>query len=122
MATGSAEPDRPAATGQGASRLGPPQAATAAPRRCRAVCLRAALLLLWAVAAFGTSWFARDLQAIVLGWPLNYWLLAQGGVLVFIAIGMLDAWAMNRLAPEKLPAPFEGRPRQACEEGVPPVV
>lgn len=80
----------------------PPAAAALPPPRrpawVRAV--RLALLLLWAAASFGTSWFARDLQAIVLGWPLNYWLLAQGGVLVFIAIGMLDAWAMNRLAPE----------------------
>lgn len=96
MVTGSAEPDRPAAT--------------AAPRRCRAACLRAALLLLWAVAAFGTSWFARDLQTIVLGWPLNYWLLAQGGVLVFIAIGMLDAWAMNRLAPDGQPTAHDDPP------------
>lgn len=48
--------------------------------------LRGLLLLLWALLAFGPAWFARDLDATVAGWPLNYWLCAQGAVLGFIAI------------------------------------
>lgn len=70
-----------------------------APRRS-AWRLRAALLLAWAAAAFGTGYFARDLSAVLAGWPVNFWWAAQGGVLVFIAIAMLYAWAMNRRPPE----------------------
>ncbi|ABM57801.1 DUF4212 domain-containing protein [Verminephrobacter eiseniae] len=59
--------------------------------------LKAGLLLLWALVSFGASYFARDLQTLVLGvWPLGYWIVAQGAVLVFIAIVVVYAWAMNR--------------------------
>ncbi|MFT4240803.1 MAG: DUF4212 domain-containing protein [Acidovorax sp.] len=59
--------------------------------------LKAALLLLWALVSFGATWFARDLQAIVVaGWPLGYWIAAQGAVVVFIAIVVAYCWAMNR--------------------------
>ena len=51
--------------------------------------LRAALLLLWAAASFGVAFFARDLNQVVAGWPLNYWWLAQGGVLLFIGVVMV---------------------------------
>jgi putative solute:sodium symporter small subunit len=59
--------------------------------------LKAALLLLWAAVAFGVPFFARQLQAWTTGpWPLGYWLVAQGAVLMFIAIVVFYAWAMNR--------------------------
>ena len=61
--------------------------------------LRAALLLLWAAASFGVAFFARDLTQVVAGWPLNYWGLAQGGVLLFIGVEMVYAWWMGRVAP-----------------------
>lgn len=61
-----------------------------------AVWLRAMLLLVWAVAAFGITFFAHDLDQSVGNWPLNYWWAAQGAVLVFIAIVMVHAWLMNR--------------------------
>ncbi|MBP7957519.1 MAG: DUF4212 domain-containing protein [Ottowia sp.] len=61
--------------------------------------LRAALLLLWAAASFGVAFFARDLNQVVAGWPLNYWWLAQGGVLLFIGVVMVYAWWMGRAAP-----------------------
>jgi len=49
--------------------------------------LKAGLLLLWALVSFGATYFARDLQVLVVGgWPLGYWIAAQGAVLVFIAI------------------------------------
>ena len=60
--------------------------------------LKAALLLLWALVSFGATYFARDLQALVIGgWPLGYWIAAQGAVLVFIGIVVVYGWAMNRL-------------------------
>lgn len=59
--------------------------------------LKAGLLLLWALVSFVAMYFARDLQAFVVGWwPLGYWVAAQGGVLVFIAIVVAYGWAMNR--------------------------
>ena len=62
----------------------------------RAGYLRAVLLGLWAAASFGVAFFARDLTQVVAGWPFNYWWMAQGGVLVFIALMAFYAFWMNR--------------------------
>ena len=59
--------------------------------------MRAALLVVWALASFGVAFFARDLDQVLAGWPLNYWLAAQGAVLVFMGIVVLHAWWMNRV-------------------------
>ena len=59
--------------------------------------MRAALLVVWALASFGVAFFARDLDQVLAGWPLNYWLAAQGAVLVFIVIVAVYAWGMNRI-------------------------
>ena len=67
--------------------------------RRRATYVRAARLLLWMLTSFGVVFFARDLDQVVWGWPVNFWWAAQGGVLVFIGIGMVYAWCMNRLDP-----------------------
>jgi cation/acetate symporter len=40
--------------------------------------------------------FARELTQVVAGWPLNYWWMAQGGVLLFIALVAGYAFWMNR--------------------------
>ncbi len=59
--------------------------------------LKAGLLLLWALVSFGATYFARDLQPLVVaGWPLSYWVAAQGAVVVFIGIVVVYGWAMNR--------------------------
>lgn len=73
----------------------------AAPLRDRRVLtLKLALLAVWAGVSFGSSFFARDLEFTVLGWPFGYWFAAQGAMLAFIAIVVVYAWAMNRLVPE----------------------
>jgi putative solute:sodium symporter small subunit len=66
----------------------------------RVLALKAVLLALWAAVAFGVCFFARDLQFMVAGWPFDYWVAAQGAVLVFLAIVAFYAWLMKRLAPE----------------------
>ena len=38
---------------------------------------------------------------MVAGWPFNYWMAAQGAVLVFIAILAFYAWAMNRMVDDE---------------------
>ena len=58
--------------------------------------LKAVLLTVWALASFGVCYFARDLQGLVAGWPFGFWMAAQGAVLVFLAIVVVHAWAMNR--------------------------
>ena len=58
--------------------------------------LKAVLLVVWALASFGACYVARDLQFLVAGWPFGFWMAAQGAVLVFLAIVVVHAWAMNR--------------------------
>jgi len=59
--------------------------------------LKVGLLAVWVLVSFVATYFARDLQHIMLGdWPLGYWVAAQGAVLVFIGIVVVYAWAMSR--------------------------
>ncbi len=59
--------------------------------------LKAGLLVVWALVSFVAAYFARDLQVMVFdGWPLGYWIVAQGAVVVFIVVVVAYAWAMNR--------------------------
>lgn len=71
-----------------------------APPPPRVLALKLGLLVLWAAAGFGPVYFARDLDFLVLGWPLAYWFAAQGALLAFIAIVVAYAWAMKRLQPD----------------------
>lgn len=74
--------------------------------------LKALLLTVWVVFSFGISYFARDLQALVPGWPAAYWMAAQGAVLVFLFIIVIYCVAMDyferkqaRMDAEKAAAP-----------------
>ena len=58
--------------------------------------LRVGLLLAWAVVSFVPVFFARSLQQMVAGWPLNFWLAAQGCLLLYIGIVALYAWLRGR--------------------------
>ena len=82
----------------------------------RAGWVRAALLIVWFCASFGVAIFARDLDVVVAGWPLNFWLTAQGGVLVFLAVVMVYAWALNQLDPEPEGLPGAERGTQRDDE------
>ena len=57
--------------------------------------LKGALLLVWALVSFGVCFFARDLQWMVAGWPVGYWVASQGAVLVFMAIVVVYAASMS---------------------------
>lgn len=60
--------------------------------------LTALLLLLWLATTFGTGYFARELAAVTVGgWPLSFYLAAQGAALVYLGILGLYALAMNRI-------------------------
>ena len=58
------------------------------------------LLVAWAGISFVCCLFARPLSFMVAGWPFSYWMAAQGAVLGFIAIVVVYATVMRRLAPE----------------------
>ena len=59
--------------------------------------LTATLLALWLATCFCTVFFARELaQVTVFGWPLSFYMAAQGASLVCLAIIGAYAWRMRR--------------------------
>ena len=71
-----------------------PAASPSLKRRHRQ--LIAVLFLAWAMASFGSGFFARHLSFDLGGWPFHFWMAAQGSILVFLAIVVIYAWLMNR--------------------------
>jgi putative solute:sodium symporter small subunit len=64
----------------------------------RARRLVALLLALWLATSFCTVFFARDLAHLsVFGWPLSFYLAAQGASLIYLAIIGAYAWRMRVL-------------------------
>jgi putative solute:sodium symporter small subunit len=56
------------------------------------------LLGLWLAVGFCTVFFARDLAHLsVFGWPLSFYLAAQGASLTYLAIIGAYAWRMRIL-------------------------
>jgi putative solute:sodium symporter small subunit len=61
-------------------------------------CLTAWLLAAWFLLTFVVIFFARELATItVFGWPLSFYMAAQGLTLVYVGIIALYARCMNRL-------------------------
>jgi len=56
------------------------------------------LLLVWLGATMAVVFFARELAGINLfGWPLSFYLAAQGILLLYLAIVIVYVWRMRRL-------------------------
>jgi putative solute:sodium symporter small subunit len=56
------------------------------------------LSLLWLLATFCVIFFARALHRISLfGWPLSFYMAAQGILLIYVFIVGAYAWRMHRL-------------------------
>jgi len=52
-----------------------------------------ALLGFWLCVTFGSTWFARDInQIVILGFPLGFYMAAQGALVIFLLI----IWWYNR--------------------------
>lgn len=63
--------------------------------------LTALLLALWLLTGFCAVFFARELAGLsVFGWPLSFYLAAQGASLVYLAILACYAWRMRKLDQE----------------------
>lgn len=60
--------------------------------------LTTVLLVLWFLATFVMIFFARELATISLfGWPLSFYMAAQGSLLIYVLIVWLYARRMRRL-------------------------
>ena len=60
--------------------------------------MTAILLALWFCTSFGTVFFARELSTLTLfGWPMSFYLAAQGCALIYLAVIAFYAWRMRRL-------------------------
>ncbi len=56
------------------------------------------LLAIWFVATFTVSWFARELQTLtILGFPLPFFMAAQGALLIYLLLVGFYAWRMGKL-------------------------
>ena len=63
--------------------------------------ITAVLLFIWFVVTFVEAWYARELnQFSFLGFPLGFYMSAQGSLIVYVAIIGIYAWYMNRLDKE----------------------
>lgn len=60
--------------------------------------ITAVLLSIWFVVTFVEAWFARELNAVsFLGFPLGFYMSAQGSLIVYVILIGVYAWYMNRL-------------------------
>lgn len=63
--------------------------------------LTATLLAIWFVVTFVMAYFARELSSITFfGWPLSFYMAAQGSLIVYVVIIAVYARTMNRLDQE----------------------
>jgi len=63
--------------------------------------MTAILLAIWFVVTFVMAYFARELSSITFfGWPLSFYMAAQGSLIVYVVIIAVYARTMNRLDQE----------------------
>lgn len=64
----------------------------------RTLLITAILLAVWAAATFGVIRFVSELNAITfLGFPLGFYMAAQGSLIIYVAILGVYTLFMNRL-------------------------
>jgi putative solute:sodium symporter small subunit len=63
--------------------------------------LTAILLAIWFVVTYVVSFYARELNAITMfGWPLGFYMGAQGSLIIYVVIIFYYAHYMNKLDKE----------------------
>lgn len=55
------------------------------------------LLIVWFLATFVISYFARELSFNFFGWPFSFWMGAQGSLIIYVVIIWFYARYMNKL-------------------------
>ena len=74
----------------------PARPLTAAQRLWRIRVLQTVCAALWLSVTVAVVWFARALEQDVGGWPLGFWLAAQGVVLFYVALVAVYAALMQQ--------------------------
>ena len=65
-------------------------------RRTRQLTVK--LLACWFLITLGTIFFARELSAVsIFGWPISFYMAAEGCVLAYLVIVGIYAWRMRKL-------------------------
>ena len=60
--------------------------------------ITAVLLAIWFIVTFVEGWYARELNSITfLGFPLGFYMSAQGSLVIYVAIIGFYAWYMRKL-------------------------
>lgn len=59
--------------------------------------LTSLLLAIWFVATFVVSWYARELNEIVIIGPLGFYMGAQGALIIYVVIIWFYARRMNQM-------------------------
>ena len=63
--------------------------------------ITAILLVVWFFATFVEGWYARDLNSVTfLGFPLGFYMSAQGSLIVYVVLIWIYARYMNNLDKE----------------------
>jgi putative solute:sodium symporter small subunit len=63
--------------------------------------ITAVLLLVWFIVTFVEAWFARELNGMTfLGFPLGFYMSAQGSLVIYVAIIGIYAYIMGKLDKE----------------------
>ena len=63
--------------------------------------ITAILLFIWFVATFVEAWYARELASITfLGFPLSFYMSAQGSLAIYVIIIGVYAYLMGKLDKE----------------------
>lgn len=63
--------------------------------------LTAVLLVIWFLVTFVMAWFARPLAQInFFGWPLSFYMAAQGSLIVYVVLIFVYAKRMRKLDQE----------------------
>ena len=56
------------------------------------------LLIIWFIATFVEGWYARELNGVTfLGFPLGFYMSAQGSLIIYVAIIWYYQFYMNKL-------------------------
>ena len=60
--------------------------------------ITAVLMVIWFIATFVEAWYARELNTMTfLGFPLGFYMSAQGSLIIYVVIIWYYARYMNRL-------------------------
>ncbi len=60
--------------------------------------ITAVLLTIWFIATFVEAWYARELNAVTfLGFPLGFYMSAQGSLIIYVLIIFVYAKYMQKL-------------------------